>query len=192
MSTSCYSKAIDDPVVPTKIYADLDAVQNAVVSSSLEGPDFTSAASAEVVVPVEDVAAASAAAAAAFGFQWEYLDANTVIPIHIGTDSYQTLEGLSLPHGFIPNQQFPYSQVAPPPPPPSASSSSQDNHSILIQRVAHRSRKGRGKLLKWLGKRFFFRLWTLAHRGFRIQSKILSEKLRRDEKSEVYNQTFKA
>lgn len=146
----------------SKIYADLDAVQNAIVSSSLATEFHTSAeaaaaATASLVVPMtgcEDVAAASAAAAAANFIHWEYLDPNTIrtyeIPVHIG-DPATGYESFTFPQGFTPIQQFPYvSQAAvtappPPPPPPStAPTSTGENHSILIQRVPHRSRKGRG------------------------------------------------
>ena len=129
-----------------KVYADLDAVQTAVVSSSL-GPDLH----AEVIVPLaeEPVGAPTI-------MQWEYLDPNTVrtydIPIHItATPADYTFESLTgLPQGFTPLQQFPYNNSisSQPPPPPVASSSSSannngDHQSILIQRVPHRHRKGR-------------------------------------------------
>ena len=39
--------------------------------------------------------------------------------------------------------------AAPPPPPPPTSTSENNNHSILIQRVPHRQRKGRGNVLKF-------------------------------------------
>lgn len=129
-----------------------------MVSSSLatefhSSAEAAAAAAAGLVVPMtEDVAAASAAAAATF-MQWEYLDANTIrtyeIPVHIGGDTTGCYESFTLPQGFTPIQQFPYvsqASVAPPPPPPpsTAPSAAGENHSILIQRVPHRSRKGRG------------------------------------------------
>lgn len=159
-----FSKVVHDPPSTpqdessAKIYADLDAVQNAMVSSSLatefhSSAEAAAAAAAGLVVPMtEDVAAASAAAAATF-MQWEYLDANTIrtyeIPVHIGGDTTGCYESFTLPQGFTPIQQFPYvsqASVAPPPPPPpsTAPSAAGENHSILIQRVPHRSRKGRG------------------------------------------------
>ena len=98
-----------------KVYADLDAVQTAVVSSSL-GPDLH----AEVIVPLaeEPVGAPTI-------MQWEYLDPNTVrtydIPIHItATPADYTFESLTgLPQGFTPLQQFPYNNsISSQPPPP--------------------------------------------------------------------------
>ena len=131
-----------------KVYADLDAVQTAVVSSSL-GPDLH----AEVIVPLEEPVAIPPTI-----MQWEYLDSNTLrtydIPIHIAaTPADYTFEGLAgLPQGFTPLQQFPYTnganQAVPVPPPVASSSSASvntngDHQSILIQRVPHRHRKGR-------------------------------------------------
>ena len=145
----------------TKIYADLDAVQNAVVSSSLSSvADFN----AEVLMTSEsaaEAAGASLASASATYMQWEYLDANTVrtyeIPVHVGSENYPGLDpgSLSLPQGFTPMQQFPGSvatgssgSLAPPPPPPPSTGSSGigENQSILIQRVPHRNRRGKGKI----------------------------------------------
>ena len=40
--------------------------------------------------------------------------------------------------------------AAPPPPPPPTSTSENNNHSILIQRVPHRQRKGRGNVLMFV------------------------------------------
>ena len=82
------------------------------------------------------------------------------IPVHIGstapsilTESYQISSTVpdsygGLPPGFQPHQRFPYvggnsPTIGPPPPPPPTSTN--ENHSILIQRVPHRHRKGRGK-----------------------------------------------
>lgn len=134
-----------------KVYADLDAVQTAVVSSSL-GPDLHAET---VIVPLAAAAAEEPVALQAPTImQWEYLDPNTVrtydIPIHITTPADYTFESLTgLPQGFTPLQQFPYTNsLSQPPPPPVASSSSSannngDHQSILIQRVPHRHRKGR-------------------------------------------------
>ena len=126
--------------------------------------------STEVMVPIvtatDDVTGAI--------MHWEYLDPNTVrtfeIPVSICSNvpsiltegGYQIsppvpADAFSLPPGFQPHQQYPYvgsgstpPSAPPPPPPPAASSSTSENHSILIQRVPHRHRKGRGKSGKTL------------------------------------------
>ena len=130
---------------------------------------------AEVIVPI--VTAADVAADPGSFMHWEYLDSNTVrtfeIPVQIGSavapsilaESYISSavhDNYGLPPGFHAHQQFPYGpphggavsvvggtgngHAAPPPPPPT-STSDNNNHSILIQRVPHRQRKGRGNVM---------------------------------------------
>ena len=129
----------------------------------------------EVIVPI--VTATDVAADPGSFMHWEYLDPNTVrtfeIPVQIGStvapsilaESYISSaihDNYGLPPGFHAHQQFPYGPPpggavsvggtgsnghAPPPPPPPTSTSETNNHSILIQRVPHRQRKGRGNVM---------------------------------------------
>ena len=166
ISMRCCDEVEEGP--PKKIYADLDAVQGAMAAAeaTVVGPtEVELQTSTEVMVPIvtatDDVTGTI--------MHWEYLDPNTVrtfeIPVSICSNvpsiltegGYQIsppvpADAFSLPPGFQPHQQYPYvgsgttpPSAPPPPPPPAASSSTSENHSILIQRVPHRHRKGRGK-----------------------------------------------
>jgi hypothetical protein len=127
---------------PKKIYADLDAAAPNEFQTTTE-----------VVVPV---VTPGVGVEDTFLQHWEYLDVNNVrtydIPVQIGSDNYPiSAEAFGIPAGFHAQQQFPvYGQTihfghqAPPPPPPSAPLGN-ESHSILIQRVPHRHRKGRGE-----------------------------------------------
>jgi hypothetical protein len=97
------------------------------------------------------------------------------------------LDAFALPQGFTPLQQFPYisqepvptslasaAPPPPPPPPPSGPSVSGESNSILIQRVPHRNRRGRGESARSGATRayskensiIFFSLLQPFHSGF--------------------------
>ncbi len=142
---------------PKKIYADLDAMPTSTTAATTSRED---AEQIPVIIPPE--VPPGTPATEAF-MPWTYLESVEAgrgyeIPVHI--DAYppaspppEIYGAAAVPHGFTPQQQYPIyhhqpagvAPLPPPPPPPPPLANGTENQSILIQRIPHRQRKGRGR-----------------------------------------------